>query len=158
MDPLRQLSVNKNGRFAMRLFLENQNLTARSRGTNRRCPIPRSSNTRQAYSFTSLLLSSCISWDFLMGGASLGAGVGQGTPSSISKKQQVSRVRSTVPLSHNFTRLLLSEPALGLWKTNTFTVYTRDFQVQAQKTENIFAEKHRRSWQFKKDKNLKRWI
>lgn len=67
-------------------------LTARSRGTNSRCPIPRSSSTRHAYSFTSLLLSSCMSWDFLTGGVILAAGAGQGTPSSMSSKQ-VSRMR-----------------------------------------------------------------
>lgn len=68
------------------LIWRKRDLTASSRGTNSRCPIPRSSSTRHAYSFTSLPLSSCMSWDFLTGGVSLAAGVLQGTPSSISSK------------------------------------------------------------------------
>lgn len=86
-------------------------LTARSRGTNRRCPIPRSSSTRQAYSFTSLFLSSCMSWDFLAGGVSLAAGAGQGAPSSMSRRQ-VSRVRQSGSLTMLTTAAV--EPGSGL--------------------------------------------
>lgn len=112
--PWRQLEGERGWQNYHALAGRKQDLTARSRGTKRRCPIPRSSSTRQAYSFTSLLLSSCISWDFLTGGASLGAGAGQGTPSSISKKTasiQSEKHCSPKPQIHTVE---LWEPALGL--------------------------------------------
>lgn len=129
MDSWETVPWKNDGKFVIHPIIENKDLTARSRGTNRRCPIPRSSSTRQAYSFTSLLLSSCISWDFLMGGASLGAGVGQGTPSSISKKQQISRVRNVLSLKPQCCTVVLWEPVVTLLNANTFIIYSRDGQI-----------------------------
>lgn len=108
-------------------------LTASSRGTNSRCPMPRSSSTRHAYSFTSLLLSSRMSssrtsWDFLTGGASLAAGAGQGTPSSMSSKQ-VSRMRRLDLLSTVLSTAMDGEPGLGLPRGTHEPVCAGDWQL-----------------------------